>query len=282
MKIEILGSGGAVVVPRPGFHDKLNDEARAKGVPYQRRGPAVFMHGPDILFDTPEDIVESLNRANIDRVQHCFYSHYHPDHVMGRRVFEQVNWDLRGSVNKLSHVYVPERVRDDMKKLLGSWSHLEYLQSIGVVELHVITPGEAVQINDYTITPLPLAEEYVFAYLVEQDDKRVWIAMDELFGWSPDESVTNLDLAILPSGVCEFHPLTGERRVEADQPVLRTEMRFERTLECIRDMSPRQAVLIHLDEPDGISYDDGLVLSEKLQSEGLPVTFGWDGLVVKV
>lgn len=282
MRFEILGSGGAVVVPRPGFHDRLNDEARARGVPYQRRGPAVFLHGPDILFDTPEDIVESLNRAEIDRVQHCFYSHYHPDHVMGRRFFEQMNWDLRGANNKLSHVYVPQRVREDMKKMLGSWSHLEYLESLGIVELHVIEPGESVQIEDHTITPLQLAEDYVFAYLIDHAGKRAWVAMDELHGWSPDESVKNLDLAILPSGVCEFHPLTGERRVEADQQVLRTEMRYERTLACIRDMSPGRAVLIHLDEPDGISYDDGLVLSEKLQREGLPVTFGWDGLIVEV
>jgi phosphoribosyl 1,2-cyclic phosphate phosphodiesterase len=94
--------------------------------------------------------------------------------------------------------------------------------------------------------------------------------------------VANVDLAILPSGVCEFHPLNGERRIPADEPVLRSEMRFERTLECIREMAPVQAVLIHLDEPDGITYDDGLALSASYQAEGLPVTFGWDGLILEV
>lgn len=280
MKIEILGSGGAVTVPRPGHHDRLNDEARERGVPYQRRGPSVFIHDHNILFDTPEDIGESLNRAGIDEVRACFYSHWHPDHVMGRRIFELLNWNLRGGESKSTDVYVPARVRDDMKKMLGTWSHLEYMQSIGVLKLHVIEPGNSVTIGDLEITPEPVAEEYVFAYHVRQADEHIWIAMDELVGWAPGASVANLDLAILPSGVCEFHPLNGERRIPADEPVLRTEMRYERTLEVIRQMAPKQAVLMHLDEPDGVTYDDGLELSRQLRARGLPVTYGWDGLVI--
>lgn len=282
MRIEILGSGGAVTVPRPGYHDRYNDEAREKGVPYQRRGPAVLIHDHNILFDTPEDINESLNRAGVDEVRACFYSHWHPDHVMGRRVFEQLNWDLRGDSNRCTDVYVPDIVKQTMKKQLGMWNHLEYMESVGVVKLHVIALEESVRIDDLTITPMALAESYVFAYLVEQGASRTWIAMDELFGWSPGGEVANLDLAILPSGVCEFHPLNGERRIPADEPVLESEMRFERTLECIREMAPTQAVLIHLDEPDGVTYDDGLALSAKYQAEGLPVTFSWDGLILEV
>lgn len=269
-------------MPRPGHHDRYNDEAREKGTPYQRRGPAVFIHEHNILFDTPEDIVESINRADIEVIQACFYSHWHPDHVMGRRIFEQMNWNLRGGENRRTDVYVPARVRDDMKKMLGTWSHLEYMQSLGVVKLHVIEAGESVQLGDLSITPVLLAEEYVFAYVIEDGTHRVWIAMDELFNWSPDERVRDLDLAILPSGVCEFHPLSGQRQIPADEPVLSSEMRFERTLECIREMAPRQAVLIHLDEPDGVTYDDGIELSARLQADGLPVTLSWDGYTVNL
>ena len=280
MRIEILGSGGAVTVPRPGHHDPYNDEARQKGVPYQRRGPSVFIHGPNILFDTPEDIVESLNRAGIDEVRACFYSHWHPDHVMGRRIFEQINWNLRGGENRTTDVYVPERVRNDMRQMLGTWEHLEYLQSLGVVKLHVVAPGDAVEIDGFTIVPMPLAEEYVFAFLIEQEGHRTWIAMDELVGWSPDSSVADLDLAILPIGICEFHPLTGERNIPANDPVFTEEMRYERTLECVRELASKRAVFMHLDEPNGITYDDGLELSRKLQEQGLPVTISWDGLII--
>lgn len=282
MRLEILGSGGAVTVPRPGHHDRYNDEAREKGVPYQRRGPSVFIHEHNILFDTPEDINESLNRAEIDEVRACFYSHWHPDHVMGVRIFEQINWNLRGGESACTDVYVPERVQQDMKKMFGTWNHLGYMQSLGIVKLHVIAPGDSVKIGNLTITPIPLAEDYVFAYLVEDGKTRTWIAMDELVGWSPGEAVVDLDLAILPSGVCEFHPVNGERRIPADEPVLQSEMLYERTLECIREMAPKRAVLIHLDEPDGVTYDDGLHLSDRLQSDGLPVTFAWDGLTVEI
>ena len=282
MRVEILGSGGAVTVPRPGHHDRYNDEAREKGTPYQRRGPSVFIHGPNILFDTPEDIVESLNRADIDEVRACFYSHWHPDHVMGRRIFEQLNWNLRGGENRATDVYVPERVRDDMRVRLGSWEHLKYFQSLGVAKLHVIAPGESVEIDGFTITPIPLAEDYVFAYLVEHENHRAWIAMDELFGWSPDDSVAALDLAILPIGICEFHPLTGERNIPANDSVFDEEMRYERTLECVREMAPTQAVFMHLDEPDGITYNDGLILSEQLKQRDLPITIGWDGLIIEL
>lgn len=282
MKIEILGSGGAVTVPRPGHHDRYNDEARQRGIPYQRRGPSVFIHEANILFDTPEDIVESLNRAGVEEVSACFYSHWHPDHVMGRRVFEQMNWNLRGGESKSTDVYVPEVVQSTMKKTIGTWDHLEFLQSIGVVKLHVIAPGASVTVNDIEITPEPLAEDYVFAYHVRHAGKHAWIAMDELAGWSPTESVQGLDLAILPCGVCELHPLSQERRIPADDPVLTTEIRYERTLECIGQMAPRQAVLMHLDEPDGVTYDDGLELSRQLQSKGLPVTFAWDGYTAEI
>ena len=65
MRIEFLGTAGAVGLPRPTCACRICAEARARGVPYSRNGPALFVHGPDLLIDTPEDIVQSLNRANI-------------------------------------------------------------------------------------------------------------------------------------------------------------------------------------------------------------------------
>ena len=58
MQIEILGSGGAITTPRPGCHCLVCVEARAKGVPYSRTGPSLFVHGLDVLIDTPEEIKE--------------------------------------------------------------------------------------------------------------------------------------------------------------------------------------------------------------------------------
>jgi phosphoribosyl 1,2-cyclic phosphate phosphodiesterase len=286
MEIEIVGSGGAIAIPRPGCHCRVCDEAREKGVPYSRSGPATFVHGPDILFDTPEDITVALNRAGIDRVRACFYSHWHPDHVMGRRVFEQLNWDLRelesgdGEPGKVTDVFIPERVQQDFRKLLATDDHLRYMESLGIIRRHIVPEGEAVTLDGIKVTPFHLAEEYVYAFLLEDGASRVMIAPDELIGWSAPEHLHGLDLAVLPSGVCEFHPLTGERRIAAGHPVLASEMRMERTLEVIREMQPKRAVLAHLDEPDGISFDDARELSRRYLAEGLPVEFAYDGLRV--
>lgn len=54
MRIEFLGTGGAITTPRPGCACRVCAEARVKGVPYSRTGPSVFIHGPDVLIDTPE------------------------------------------------------------------------------------------------------------------------------------------------------------------------------------------------------------------------------------
>jgi len=89
-------------------------EARAKGPPYARAGPSYFLHGPNVLFDTPEESNLQLNRAGIGELAGCFYSHFHPDHTMGRRVFETRNVDWRGWPPKAKRqattaVYLPEQ-----------------------------------------------------------------------------------------------------------------------------------------------------------------------------
>jgi phosphoribosyl 1,2-cyclic phosphate phosphodiesterase len=284
MEIEIIGSGGAIAIPRPGCHCRVCDEAREKGVPYSRGGPATFVHGVDILFDTPEDITVSLNRSGIDRVRACFYSHWHPDHVMGRRVFEQMNWNLRESnaQHQVTDVYIPERVAQDFRKTLATADHLAYMESLGIIRRHVVPDGESVTIDGITVTPFLLAVDYVYAFLLEENGKRAMIAPDELVGWSVPAHLHGLNLAIVPSGVCEFHPLTGERMVDATLPFLTTEMRLERTLEVVREMAPSRAVLVHIDEPDGISYDDAHELSRRYQADGLPVEFGFDGMRLAV
>lgn len=278
MEIEIIGSGGAFAIPRPGCHCDVCDEAREKGVPYARGGPATFIHGANVLFDTPEDIREQLNRAPIDRVDACFYSHWHPDHVMGRRIFESLNQDAHGwpPRNRVTDVYLPQQVAEDFGKRLGSLEHLAFLEHIGVIHLHEVGDGETVSIGDLTITPFRLAEDYVYAFLLEDAGVRALIAPDELLGWSPPESLAGVDLALLPMGMCEYDPFTGERRIPECHPVLKMEMTFPQTLSIVRALQPRQTVLSHIEEVDGLGHDDLQRLAGMLHREGLPVRFAHD------
>ena len=66
MEIEILGSG-VHYHTCPRMQVQVCVEAREKGIPYSRTGPSIFLHGPDVLIDTPEEIKEQINRSRIQR-----------------------------------------------------------------------------------------------------------------------------------------------------------------------------------------------------------------------
>ena len=284
MRVEILGSAGAVSTPKPGCSCRVCVEAREKGVPYSRTGPSTFVHGPDVLFDTPEDSKHQLNRSRVREIKAAFYSHWHPDHVMGRRVWEELNYDWRSypPTPRSTPIYLPQQVAQDFRERLGSWEHLAFLARLGVVELIEVPDGDTVAVGTTAITPFRLAEDYVYAFLLEGDGERVLVAPDELHRWTPPPDLGRLDLAVLPMGICEFHALTGERRIDPEHPILRAEATFEETLAIVEALDVDRVVLSHIEEIDGLSHDDLRELERRLQDDGRPIVFAYDGMVVDV
>ncbi|WP_270181449.1 MBL fold metallo-hydrolase [Alkalihalobacillus sp. CinArs1] len=282
MKIEFLGTGGAMAAPRPLCHCHVCNEAREKGVPYSRSGPSVFIHGPNVLIDTPEDSYMQLNRSSVQKIDGVLYSHWHPDHVMGRRVLETMNadWINYPPNGTTMDVYLPEQVGIDFNTRLGSGEHLSFFESQNYIAIHHLTDGESITQNGVTITPFRLSEDYVYAFLFE-GDKRVLIAPDELYGWNPPD-LGELDLAVVPSGVFEFNPLTGKRQILEEHPVLSEEATFEQTLEIIGKLNVKQVLFTHIEEPDRLGYDDLVKVEEKLKLEGKNVSFAYDTLLVNV
>ncbi len=83
----------------------------------------MFIHGPDVLIDTPGEIVDQLNRSSVRHIAACFYSHWHPDHTMGRHVFSAINADYRvwpSAPRGTIDVYLPQQVAADARQFLGS------------------------------------------------------------------------------------------------------------------------------------------------------------------
>jgi phosphoribosyl 1,2-cyclic phosphate phosphodiesterase len=281
MKVEFLGTGGAITTPKPTCVCAVCEEARRKGRPFSRSGPSTFVHGPDVLIDTPEEIKDQLNRSQVTRIGAGVYSHWHPDHVMGRRVWE-MNHDWRHwpPRNRCTPLFVPERVADDFKRQLGSWEHLQHMERAGLVQLNIVPDGHSVDLNGTKLTPIRMAEDYVYAFLFEAPGKRALVIADELVGWEPPEQVQGVDLAVVPIGVFEFHPLTGRRQIPEDHPVLKSEATFEGTLEFVRELGAKHVVFSHIEEPNTLSYDDFEVLERKLRKDGHRVTIAYDGLVI--
>jgi len=282
MMLEVLGSAGATTTPRPGCTCRICVEARERGLPYSRSGPSYFLHGPDVLIDTPEEANLQLNRAGIRTVAACFYSHWHPDHTMGRRVWELLNRDWRALPSEAARpetpVYLPAQVAADFEAR-GVREHLDYLAASGDIRIVELADGEAVELAGWRFTPVRLAEDYVYAFLIEGDRKRVLLAPDETNGWDPPPEVHGVDLAVIPMGVCELDPLTGARRIHQDHPVLAGELTFEETLVIVERLAAGRTVLSHVEEVDGLSYDD---LAELARRHGDRFEFAYDGMVLDV
>lgn len=207
---------------------------------------------------------------------------------MGRHVFSILNHGFPAwphEPRRRTPLYLPEQVGADARTYLGIRDHLAYLEEVeGVIEIHELRDGETVETGGVTIRPLRLAppQDFVYAFVFDDGDTRLLVVMDEMHGWQPPAEAVGCDLAIVPMGIHEFHPLTGERRIAAEHPVFAEEATFPQTLEIVRKLAARRVVLTHIEEPDGLSHDDLAVVARSLQGDGLDVTFAYDTQIVEV
>lgn len=286
LRVEFLGTAGAMPTPRPLCKCRVCVEARTKGLPYTRSGPCLFVHGPDVLIDTPGEVIDQLNRSMVERISACFYSHWHPDHTMGRHIFSTINADYRvwpSAPRGTIDVYLPEQVAADARQFLSLWDHLKFLEEReGVIRLHELRDGDAVQIGETLIRPLRLAQDFVYGFLFEEGDSRLLIVADEIDRWVPPPEAQGVDLAVVPMGILEFDPLTGERRIVEEHTVLNVEATFEQTLEIVSSIGARHVVMTHIEESDGMSYDDLIQLADRVRARGADLTFAYDTMTVVI
>ena len=138
-------------------------EAARAGSRDARMGPSVFVHGPDVLIDTPEESRLQLARSGVSSIGAALYSHWHHDHTAGRRVWE-MNFDFRGWPREAKQttctpVYLPQQVARDFEAYLGLADQFRYLEHLGVVRIHEVADGEAIVGYIYvgypTVQPAP-------------------------------------------------------------------------------------------------------------------------------
>ena len=282
LTIEILGSGGAYTIPLPLCQCRVCSEARQKGGVYARKGPCVFIHGPNILFDTPEEIKDMLNRSDIKDIQACFYSHWHPDHTAGKRVWEMNRNERKGGVVRTTPVYIPQQVAEDFKVRMAINDHLELLDRRELISLRRMTDGDQATIGQTMVKPFRLAEKYVYGFDIRINKKFILVLMDELFEWQPQIEHENADIVILPAGIFEFHPLTGERQLPADHKLFKSEATHIQTLEMIHKMKPKQVIFMHIEEGDKLGFDELKLYEQKLVEQGIPACFSYDTMKISL
>jgi phosphoribosyl 1,2-cyclic phosphate phosphodiesterase len=83
-------------------------------------------------------------------------------------------------------------------------------------------------------------------------------------------------------GIAEVHPLSGERLIAEEHPVLDSEATFEETLAIVDELAARRVVMTHIEESDGLSYDDLAEVAAGVRGRGINLTFAFDTLIVDV
>lgn len=272
-----LGTGGAENTPRVGCVCEICQEARRKKGRYARNGPSVFLTGPELLFDTPEDIAHSLDREGIHRVRHIAYSHWHPDHTMGRRVIEQLNLNLRNRTKTMTEVWLPSWVREDFRKRLGLEDHFEFFEKMGIARMNEISEGGSFSIDGAHVRPFRMTQSELASYLVQVHESRVVLALDETKDWIPQPELLKPDILVIETGWFE-RTLQGEEIVPPGHWIRESEASFEETLDLVQKIAPKAAFLTHIEELNARSYRDYLRLEK--QHADLRIKFAYDGLQV--
>src|SRR5262245_20484649 len=153
MRIEVLGSGGAIIVPRALCPCRVCEEARQKNtVPFVRYGPSLFLHDINMLIDTPEEISVQLNRSRITKVEAALYSHWHPDHTAGMRIWEanldpERLWEHSPHITNCTTIYLPEIVAKTFEQWHDLRARFAYLERLRTVEMRVVPTGSSFTIG---------------------------------------------------------------------------------------------------------------------------------------
>jgi phosphoribosyl 1,2-cyclic phosphate phosphodiesterase len=289
MELIILGSGGAQPIPRPCCNCKVCKEARRKGTPFSRLGPALFVKGINALFDTPEEIGVELNNFKIPSVDHVFYTHWHPDHTAGMRVFEQLSIDWlkhsvgKGASTKKIPVYANDIVWGEIDAIKNKFGgYFNYKDSMGLIERKVLT-DKPVKIGNIKITGIfrsaEMKSDNVLVYVLEEGKKKIIYAPCDSKPLPEDERLNNADVLII---WCPFFegPLKNKFVIGPKNPLRDELFSMEEIIGIIEKYTPKRTVLTHIEEAWGKSYTDLKKLEEKYKKYG--IEFAFDGMKINV
>jgi phosphoribosyl 1,2-cyclic phosphate phosphodiesterase len=271
-----------MVIPKPLCQCRICKEARRKGIPYARTGPAAFLHDINLLIDTPAEIINQLNRFSIRRINYLTFTHLDPDHVEGLRVVEQIALDFRtwrAYPRKQTCLLLPEQLRERIRDLRSQYgSIIEFYQESGFIQLELFS--DKIELGDVRITAIPVdrGSQTAFVYIFERSGRRVVYAPCDIkpFPEHRDE-VQRADLLIIQPGIFETGLKHGFR-YPADHISRKTLYTFEQTMELATRLQARKVVFVHLEEYWNRSYDDYRALESKYHG----IRFAYDGMQLRV
>jgi phosphoribosyl 1,2-cyclic phosphate phosphodiesterase len=246
-------------------------EARTKGIPYYRTGPSLYLPEHKILFDTPEEIREQVNREKIDHIKHVFLSHWHPDHTMGIRIFEQMNYNFKFRPSYKSKLYISKETENNLKNQLLP-SYIPLYKRRKIIEVEYLTERNGIEIDNLEITPYKLPDNDTFLYTFKQNNKKVIYAPCDIRNFPIQDELMNPDLLILHLGFFKHSVPNGW--------IYESEDSFEENLITIDKLKAKKTVFMHIEEAWERSYDDYKRMEDELRE--FNVEFAYDGMRIKI
>ncbi len=282
MEITILGSGGCTVIPKPCCDCRVCEEAREKGGPYERTGPAAFLHDENLLLDTPAEISLQLNRCKIERVERLMFTHMDPDHMEGIRVVEQIALDFRtwrGYPEKRIDLVLPEYLYGRLKEVRSAYGPLiDYYEKQGFVR--TLTFRDRARIGETEIEAIGVdrGTQIAFVYVFEKNGRKLVYAPCDVKPFPEDRpEVGSADLLIIQPGIFK----TGLKHgffYPSDHVSRTTLYTFEETLELSRRIGAKRVLFVHLEEYWNRGFDD----YEKISRHINRIEFARDGYRTKI
>jgi phosphoribosyl 1,2-cyclic phosphate phosphodiesterase len=238
----------------------------------------LFIHDQNILFDTPEDIVQELNNTGIERVEHIFYTHWHPDHVLGARVVEQLNttWSedmaWRMATKSTTVIHMPGVVHDEIMQRLGVF--FEFWEHIGVSKTD--KSGKAVTIGNLKIEPVIIktchrTTTHTAIYVIQSEEKKLIYAPCDITPFPDNEIFRNADLMVLQYG------WWGEEMATRAAKGPHYESSLEEILAVRQKYRPERLILTHIGDELGMT----LAELEEVEKEH-DFEFAYDGMKIEI
>jgi len=282
MKFKVLGSGGCTSIPRATCSCRVCKEAREKGTPYSRFGCSLFIEDINLLIDTPEDINIALNKFDVKRIDNVLYSHWHPDHTLGMRVFEQIkiNWcelsvgiKNKKPINVFGLDYVIEDIRS-IKNKFGPYVE-NYEKNYNLIKVNVV--DRELNINDIKITFIPVSNNISSVFVFEQKDKKVIYAPCNVKPFPDDDLFNNANLLIIGNTITS-EVAKDNFIVDKDNEMRKHMFVMDEIVELKKQYNVNKVIITHLDEDWGLSYDDYLKKAKNYDN----IEFAYDGLNIEI
>ena len=279
MRLTITGSGGFRRTPRPGCHCAVCQEAREDGT--QRLGCSMFIHDENILFDTPEEIAAELENAKIQRLDHLFFTHWHPDHTLGARILEIMNtqWaenmEWRMVAKHKTEVYMPGIVYNEIMERFGAF--FDFWGFIGIADVHEL--GNEVKCGNILIEPVVMKSlhrsvTHSTVYIVSSEGKKLIYAPCDITPFPEDERFHDCDLMILQIGW--YGPDMAQRAKNGPH----CEISMDEILEIAERYKPSRIILPHIGDESELLSKDLLALEEEYKK--FNIQFAYDGMELEL